>query len=230
MNNRHYYKQSRFGNHFILKVTSDKIIRDFNNKLKKLGVPLKVEQDQLFMTEYKKINYCLFINYETDGNYTFYFVPLRLDPELFKGTYLIGKVIKSITSVKFDIKDTLYCKGDDLRHLHPQARLNSLQRLLKENYIKDKTFNFCSFTMTENIEEKTGSTKGVFEIRSTDWPEVFELYLNNQKHGIAYLPKLSDSRFVNGLFTTPQQRVLVKCRLVSDKNKWIPYKHMQATI
>lgn len=74
-----------------------------------------------------------------------------------------------------------------------------------------------------------------FEMRQTGTPDVYKLYLltrikkndkfivKHKKIDIAYLPTNTDSKFCRDIFND-ESEVLVKCRYVPDKKKWIPFE------
>ena len=71
-----------------------------------------------------------------------------------------------------------------------------------------------------------------FSIKDSGHPEIYHLYLKNQKNaiGIARLPTLESSRFINELVYGQEKDIYVMCRFDKNFQKWIPFKHCEDRI
>ena len=48
--------------------------------------------------------------------------------------------------------------------------------------------------------------------------------LRNKKIGLAYVPTKDCSQFCRSLFSNNEGYVLVECKYIAEKDKWMPYK------
>jgi hypothetical protein len=79
--------------------------------------------------------------------------------------------------------------------------------------------------------KNTYSIKARFEIRKTDIPDVYDLYVRHdtknkvKKYGIAYIPTNDCSTFCRELFEGEEEKtIVVKCGYAENKGKWMPMK------
>ena len=96
-----------------------------------------------------------------------------------------------------------------------------------DNIMKYNENNTRTLDNLKNI--KTDSKTLNFIIEDTEFPDVYNLYLKNDKNenkysGIAYIPTISHSRFVLSLFKNNinNNTIIVKCKYAIDYKKWIP--------
>jgi len=66
-----------------------------------------------------------------------------------------------------------------------------------------------------------------FKIVDSGKPEIYYLYLNNNSNniGIARLPNLECSQYINNLVLESKDDVYVNCKFDKDFQKWIPLEH-----
>ena len=118
---------------------------------------------------------------------------------------------------------------------------NSSESENKKVYNEDKSYRNKKQYLgpAEKIKkiEVTGDVTAIFEMRKTQIVDVYELYLlkvkkdkttnkikaKKRKHDIAYIPTVECSNFCKFLFND-DDNVLVDCKYLSDKDKWVPFK------
>lgn len=87
----------------------------------------------------------------------------------------------------------------------------------EQNKNIDKEQNKNSVIEKEDISDKT------LTIKKTGTPDVYELYDDASKIGVAYVPSIKCSHFCKKLLKN-QDSSLVICQYDKDKSKWIPIK------
>ena len=73
---------------------------------------------------------------------------------------------------------------------------------------------------------KKSNNIGIFEVRKTDIPDVYDLYLTSQEKklvrlGIAHIPNMKISHMCQDIFRYKNKEVM-KCVHFQKFNKWIP--------
>ena len=75
-------------------------------------------------------------------------------------------------------------------------------------------------------EAEKNKNIGTFEVRKTDIPDVYDLYLTNQENklvrqGIAHIPNMKISHLCQDIFRDKNKEIM-KCIHFQKFNKWIP--------
>lgn len=124
----------------------------------------------------------------------------------------------------------------------------SLQNLLQKFQEKDEVTcqledKLSPASQNENVVEKTQEKRKKlkidykkhtvvnFEIRNTEMPDVYELWLLNEdeklyKYGIACIPTRDSSELIKSWFSDGSGQVIVACRYIKNFSKWQPLKRL----
>ena len=89
------------------------------------------------------------------------------------------------------------------------------------------TFGFMGVHINENTTPENNlmntEQEQEMDIKITNLPDVFEVYKNNNFIGIAYIPTLRISQYVNNLFEDTNKDIIkIKCSYNNKFEKWTP--------
>ena len=151
-----------------------------------------------------------------------------------KSKIFLKKLIKGLSFVK-------EVSGQKIIFIFNNNNENSSDSENKKVYNEDKSYRNKKQYLgpAEKIKkiEVTGDVTAIFEMRKTQIVDVYELYLlkvkkdkttnkikaKKRKHDIAYIPTVECSNFCK-FFFNDDDTVLVDCKYLSDKDKWVPFK------
>jgi len=154
------------------------------------------------------------------------------------GTKLIYMFDNNLTngnksnSINYNNSDFKYTNNLSLK----PKKVNDNNKNIDKNNINGKV-------VYRYISKTNDPIFATFELKKTNYADVYKLYLTetverdtriilkSKKMGIAYIPTLECSALCKKTFVenSKNDRVLMKCKFINDKNKWQPVEYDQSS-